>query len=260
MFYYDLAAISTATSPQVQANTLTLLETLGYTTLAIETIVQAPKIHTLRTITTSSSTTSSSSSSSTTSRKRKRSDSSSSSNAVSTLQRVTIQLTKTNDFDLIGSSTSKNLERFDLVAVMPTTEAAFVTSCAREDIDLIAIDASCRLPFRPKPALVSQAIGRGVYFELRYSGGFQSDTCRQYFIANVKTFVRCCRGRGLICSSASTQLFGVRGHHDLANLMCLCGVKGMERALTFVGENCEHVVQRARTRRLLKMAKEKSGK
>ena len=264
--YHDLAAIATTTSPEKQNKTLALLEKLGYTSFATEKVIQASKIHTLRQMISKSTSTSSSSSSPSNKRKRTTSTSSTTSpspasasssptTTIQHLQRITIQLTRTNDFDLIGSSTSKHLEKYDIIAAMPTTEEAFVAACSREDLDLIAIDVSCRLQFRPKPAQVSQAIERGVYFELRYSGSLQSETCRSYFMDNVKTFVRICRGRGIICSSASKELFNVRGHHDIANLMCLCGVKGMERALMFVSENCTRVVERAKLRRRSKIAK-----
>jgi ribonuclease P/MRP protein subunit RPP1 len=175
------------------------------------------------------------------------------------LNRVTIEVNATNDFDLIGSTQSKKFEPYDLVAVMPTSDEAFAAACAREDLDLIAIDASSRIQFRPKPQHVDQAIARGVYFELRYSGALQSDTCRQYFIANATVFIRACRGRGLIASSGGKEMYQVRSAHDLANLMCLCGAKGMERALEFVSSNPKHIVERANERRLQKAAKESTA-
>ena len=261
--YLDLAGVSTQTSPHLQQQSLELLQTLGYTTCATETIISASKVHTLQasssvssttTTTSSTSTSSSSSSTSTTTKKRKRPQQASTP-PVRRLQRVTIQVNSKNDFDLIGSTQSKKLEHYDLVAVLPTSDEAFIVACAREDVDVISIDASSRLPFRPKPQHVGPAIARGVFFELRYSGALQSDTCRQYFITNATLFIRACRSRGLILSSGSKERYQIRGAHDMANLMCLCGVKGMEKALQFVSSNAQHVVERASLRRLLKGAK-----
>ena len=261
--YLDLAGVSTQTSPHLQQQSLELLQTLGYTTCATETIISASKVHTLQasssassttTTTSSTSTSSSSSSTSITTKKRKRPQQASTP-PVRRLQRVTIQVNSKNDFDLIGSTQSKKLEHYDLVAVLPTSDEAFIVACAREDVDVISIDASSRLPFRPKPQHVGPAIARGVFFELRYSGALQSDTCRQYFITNATLFIRACRSRGLILSSGSKERYQIRGAHDMANLMCLCGVKGMEKALQFVSSNAQHVVERASLRRLLKGAK-----
>ena len=137
----DLAGITSKMPPQVQQKSLALLQTLGYTICATETVVTAAKIHTLRpagnTFPPSSTTTTT-----TSTKKRKRTTHQEPTQPIHVLKRVTIEVNKTNDFDLIGSTQSKTLEQFDLVAALPTTEEAFTAACSREDHQ----DSTCLLP------------------------------------------------------------------------------------------------------------------
>ena len=276
--YWDLAAIPSGLDGPAEGSIRSMLAKLGYVNYGKETTVHvsrmqvllrnvngsAPAIRSVDAAATSPSSSSSSSSicvgrsaASAASAKRSRSLASSEPPPQSVpLRRLTVQLDTAAQFDLLRSTTSREMQCFDLVAAMPTTAEAFARACTRKDLDVISLDASSHLDFALRPDLVLAALKLGLCFELRYSGALESDTCRQYFISNSAALIRASRGRGVILSSGGGSPFGLRGHHDLANLMLLCGVRGMQMALDTVSNNCQATVRRAVARRLTKGAKE----
>ena len=171
------------------------------------------------------------------------------------LRRLTVEFDNRKQFDLMKSSTSPEMVQFDIIAAMPHTAEAFACACSRKDLDLISLDASSKLDFILRPELVLSSIKQGVFFELRYSGALQSSTRRQYFISNTAALLRASRGRGVILSSGASNPLELRGHHDLANLVLVCGSLGMETALECVAASCLAVIDRASTRRLAKAGK-----
>ena len=58
----------------------------------------------------------------------------------------------------------------------------------------------------------------------------------------------------MVCSSGAARPADLRGHHDVANLLVLCGAKGMETAARCLGASSGAVVKRATLRRLRKAA------
>lgn len=170
--------------------------------------------------------------------------------ALKCVTRLTVKIDSAAALDLVGASHSPALRHFDLLCVIPSTSESFAAACHRNDLDIISIDASARLEFTLKPSLVNEAFKRGIVFELRYSDALLNQTCKRYFLSNASMLIRACRGRGFICSSGSKNPMHLRGHHDIANLMVMCGVNGLERAIWSVGKTCCEVIRRARLRRL----------
>ena len=66
-------------------------------------------------------------------------------------------------------STSAVYSHWDIVAIQPLTEKAFLFACSNPDIDLISLDMSERLPFYLKPPQIQLALSKGIYFEISYS-------------------------------------------------------------------------------------------
>jgi len=59
---------------------------------------------------------------------------------------------------------------YDIVAVVPKTEAMLLKCCQSTEIDIISLDLTKRIPFPLKQAVLSQAMDHGIYFEVTMSG------------------------------------------------------------------------------------------
>ncbi|KAA8543971.1 hypothetical protein F0562_021852 [Nyssa sinensis] len=136
------------------------------------------------------------------------------------------------------------LKSYDIVAVRPLNQNAFEQSCQASEADLIAIDFSEKLPFRLKQSVVKTAIGRGVYFEITYSGLIMDAQVRRQMISNAKLLVDWTRGKNIIFSSAAPSVTEVRGPNDVANLSSLLGLP-MERAKAAISKNCRSLIANA---------------
>ncbi|GFY99219.1 polymerase/histidinol phosphatase-like protein [Actinidia rufa] len=113
-----------------------------------------------------------------------------------------------------------------------------------QDVDLIAIDFSDKLPFRLKQPMVKAAIERGVYFEITYSGLIMNAQVRRQMISNAKLLVDWTRGKNLVFSSAAPSVTELRGPNDVANLASLLGLP-MERAKAALSKNCRSLIANA---------------
>lgn len=122
--------------------------------------------------------------------------------------------------------------QYDIVAVRPTTEKAFLAACLTiTDASIISLDLTQRYPFHFRPKPLMTAVKRGLRFELCYSQALQGgSTERRNVIMNVQSIVRATVGRGLIVSSEARNELGVRAPADVGNLLKVWGL-GQERAV-----------------------------
>jgi ribonuclease P/MRP protein subunit RPP1 len=109
------------------------------------------------------------------------------------------------------NGTVSGMKSFDIIAVAPATEKLWAMACEKMDVDIIALDLSQRLPFFVKPKQVELAIGRGVYFEIGYSGAIVDATARRNLISNAIQLVRASRGRHVVISSKAERAILARG-------------------------------------------------
>ena len=238
--FWDLAAFPSDFETQRRKESLSMLQALDFDGYAVETIVGTDNLH--KHLSQQSRKEAEQEEEDETLMKRLGKDGPTA-RVLKRLTRLTVKIDSAAALDLLGASHSPALRRFDLLCVSPSTSEAFVAACHRNDLDIISIDASSRLEFTIKPSLVSEAVTRGIVFELRYSDALINQTCKRYFLSNASMLIRNCRGRGFICSSGSRNPMHLRGHHDVANLMVMCGVNGLERALWSVGKTCSEVVR-----------------
>jgi hypothetical protein len=77
-------------------------------------------------------------------------------------------------------------------------------------------------------AVLSQAIDKGIYFEVNISGLLKDPLARRHLISNVGQLVRATRGKNIIFSSGATSPLMLRAPYDLMNLG---SIFGMEAAL-----------------------------
>lgn len=117
---------------------------------------------------------------------------------------------------------------YDIFALRPTTEKAFLAAClSLTEHSIISLDLTKRYPFHFKPKPLMTAVNRGVFIEICYAQAVGGDgAARKNFISNVMAIVRCTRGRGLVVSSEARSVLGCRGPADVVNLL---GVWGLSR-------------------------------
>ncbi|TQV96869.1 ribonuclease P complex subunit Pop2 [Cordyceps javanica] len=121
---------------------------------------------------------------------------------------------------------------YDVLAVRPTTGEAFQNACLTLDVPIISLDLTQhhRFHFRPKPCMA--AVARGVRFEVCYAQLLNADARgRAAFIGNVTGLFRATRGRGIVVSSEARSALGLRAPADVVNLLGVWGLpndKGLE--------------------------------
>jgi RNase P/RNase MRP subunit p30 len=74
------------------------------------------------------------------------------------------------------SSSNPIVKSYDILAVVPQNEKTFYQACSSLEVDIIALDMAKKLPFVLKPTSVSQAVARGVMFEIIYSSAIRGYT------------------------------------------------------------------------------------
>ncbi|KAI9874348.1 MAG: hypothetical protein M1830_009847 [Pleopsidium flavum] len=140
-------------------------------------------------------------------------------------------------------------QRYDLLAIRPTTEKALHQACSL-DCDLISLDLTTRFPSHFKHKTLSTALQRGVKFELCYAPGVLAtdSSARRNLISNATQLIRATRGRGIIISSEAMKAVGCRGPWDVINLAMVWGL-GQERGREAVGTEARSVVVQAELKR-----------
>lgn len=163
------------------------------------------------------------------------------------LSRLTVVLDKDN---LIKSGTgfvtanSNALLQYDLLSVMPLTDAAFQHACITLSelkpfsVDIITLDlaASPRLPFHLKRSTVGAALANGVVFEITYGDALDPSreardvpTARRNLFSNARDLLRVTNGKGVIFSSGALAAMSLRAPYDVMNL-CVSTTKLTSRA------------------------------
>jgi ribonuclease P/MRP protein subunit RPP1 len=132
---------------------------------------------------------------------------------------------------------------YDIIALRPTTEKAFLASCLTlADHSLISLDLTQRFPFHFKPKPLMAAVNRGIRFEICYAQATLEDAAaRRNFISNCMGIMRATKGRGLVVSSGAVGVLGVRAPADVVNLLAVWGL-GRDRGVESLGVNARGVV------------------
>ncbi|XP_033757454.1 ribonuclease P protein subunit p30-like [Pecten maximus] len=156
-----------------------------------------------------------------------------------------------NDASQTHKLAQVDIQRFDLVAVQPTSEKTFHLACMTLDIDIIIIDVTQKLPYFIKRPSVNTAIERGVHFEIQYSPAVIDTSARVDMIHNTQSLVSVCKGKNVIFSSGCEQASSIRGPYDVANLAMLFGMT-QAQGKAAVCRNCRAVLFHAESRRACK--------
>lgn len=138
---------------------------------------------------------------------------------------------------------------YDLVALRPTTERAFLAACTSLSADhfsLISLDLTSFFPFHFPPRACMAAVARGLRFEIchgQFLGAGRDDArARANFLGNVAGLVRATKGRGIVVSSEAVGgALGLRAAADVVNLLAVWGM-GTERGREAMSGNPRGVV------------------
>ena len=161
------------------------------------------------------------------------------------LRRCTLVLSESATNNRIAALSAN----YDVLAVRPVDEKTFQHACNTLDCDIISLDLTQRLGFHFKFKTVSDAIKRGVRFEVCYSQGVLGEPlARRNLISNVTQLVRATRGRGIIISSEARRALGCRGPWDVVNLAAVWGLP-QDRAHEAVTKEARSVVVSAKLKR-----------
>ncbi|XP_016518427.1 ribonuclease P protein subunit p30 isoform X2 [Poecilia formosa] len=133
---------------------------------------------------------------------------------IKVLNRLTVVMSEASHF----RPNATEYRAFDLLAIQPTTEKLFHTTCMLCDVDIICISVTEKLPFFFKRAPINGAIDRGVVFEVSYASALRDSTMRRYTIANAVCLMESCKGKNVIVSSAAEKALELRGPYDIINL------------------------------------------
>lgn len=150
------------------------------------------------------------------------------------------------------------LQSYDLLAVRPTTEAAFQHACLTLSelkpfsIDIISLDfgAQPRLPFFLKRSTVNAALENGVQFEITYSQAVSDDAtkARRNLISGARDLLRVTNGKGVFFSSGATHALSLRAPYDVINLGAIFGLNP-SAARDAISNNCRSLILRSQTRK-----------
>lgn len=162
------------------------------------------------------------------------------------LQRVTIEFSDSGVAHKVNQS--ENLKKYDIIAVIPKTLQAFQYACGTMDIDIISFEPESKIPFKMSRKLYSQAVERGIFFELMYSPAIRDSTSRKNIISTAHNYHAIGKSRNIIVTSGAENYMQVRDVHDVINLGFIFGLNSNE-SLEVVRNNTRRVILKAEGRK-----------
>ncbi|KAJ8733471.1 hypothetical protein PYW08_001769 [Mythimna loreyi] len=162
------------------------------------------------------------------------------------LQRVTIEFSDSSVAHKVNQS--ENIKKYDIIAVLPKTLQAFQYACGTMDVDIITFEPESKIPFKISRKLYSQAVERGVFFELMYSPAIRDSTCRKNIISTAHNYHAVGKSRNIIITSGAENYMQVRDVHDVINLGFIFGLNNNE-SLEVVRNNARRVILKAEGRK-----------
>ncbi|KAG6456570.1 hypothetical protein O3G_MSEX009800 [Manduca sexta] len=168
------------------------------------------------------------------------------SSMMNVLQRVTFEYSDANVAHKMNQS--ENLKKYDIVAVVPKTLQAFQHACASTDIDMISFEPEGRIPFKIHRKMYSQAVNKGIFFEIMYSPAIRDSTSRKNIISNAHLYHVIGDSKNIIITSGAESPMHVRNVHDIINLGFLLGLNS-NQSMDVVRNNPRKLILKAESRR-----------
>ncbi|XP_026737466.1 ribonuclease P protein subunit p30 [Trichoplusia ni] len=162
------------------------------------------------------------------------------------LQRVTIEFSDSSIAHKLNQSL--NLKKYDIIAVIPKTFQAFQYACGSMDIDLITFEPESKFPFKISRKLYSQAVERGIFFEIMYSPAIRDSTSRKNIISAAQIYYTIGKSRNIVFSSGAENDMQIRDIHDVINFGFILGINA-NNSLDCVRSNTRKLILKAEARR-----------
>lgn len=161
------------------------------------------------------------------------------------LRRCTLVLSEPSTNNRIAALSAN----YDVFAVRPIDDKTFQHACSTLECDLISLDMTQRLGYHFKFKTVSEAIKRGVRFEICYAQALLGEpSARRNLISNTTQLIRATRGRGLVISSETKRAMACRAPWDVTNLATVWGLP-QDKAHDAVSKEARSVVVSAKLKR-----------
>ncbi|XP_048508163.1 ribonuclease P protein subunit p30 [Athalia rosae] len=139
-----------------------------------------------------------------------------------------------------------NLRKYDLYAVAPQTQEAVQIACAQLNADIISINTKCP-GLRLGRKLYSQAVERGVHFEIQYSDIIDTAT-RNFAIHYSHLYHAYGRSKNIIITSGASKPSQIRNPYDIMNLATILGLNETKARASILSQS-RYVILRAESRR-----------
>jgi ribonuclease P/MRP protein subunit RPP1 len=127
----------------------------------------------------------------------------------------------------------------------------FQVACATLEIDLITFDFSSPKPafFPIKHGFVRQALDRGIFFEIIYSGSILDVNRRKQAIMTGQAICRVSKGKNIILTSGADSEWILRAPADAMNLAGIFGIPPHHRKQA-LQDNQRKLIEHAASRKL----------
>ncbi|XP_055640390.1 ribonuclease P protein subunit p30 [Toxorhynchites rutilus septentrionalis] len=123
----------------------------------------------------------------------------------------------------LSTNRSANLRKFNVVAVIPTTEDAFQHACQTMHCDIISYNSdTVRNKMSRKYYFL--AVSRNIMFELKYAPAIVSSIDRKDTINRAHRYHSYGKSNNVVITSEARNRFQVRGPYDIANLGLIFGL------------------------------------
>lgn len=143
---------------------------------------------------------------------------------------------------------SQNIKKFNILAALPTTEAAMQHACQTFNGDIITYNADT-IKTRLNRKFYYLAVRRNMFFEIKYSPVITNSNDRRVTISKAQQYHMIGKSKSIIISSEATDRFHIRGPYDIASLGVIFGLSE-EQAKCAISTMGRKVLVAAESRRL----------
>lgn len=159
-----------------------------------------------------------------------------------------------NDPRLLTQISESNaiVQSYDIIAVRTTNQKIFYSLCLENEVvDIITFDLTEKLPFHLKRGPVTEAIKKGIMFEVTYSQAIEDMSVRRMIFSNAIQLIQATKGKNIIFSSGTEEAFYHRSPYDSINLASVLELS-KELAYKAVADNPARVIKRSECRKNFK--------
>ena len=143
---------------------------------------------------------------------------------------------------------SLNAKKFQIIAALPTTEAALQHACQTFQGDIISYNSDT-IKIRLHRKFYYLAVKRNMFFELKYSPAIIDSNQRRATITRAQQYHMIGKSKGIIISSEATDRFHIRSPNDISSLGLIFGLSE-EQAKCAISTMGRKVLITAESRRM----------